>query len=91
MKINIEIDLTPIEARKFLGLPDITPMQERLMKQLEAQMAKGLAMTDPETVLKTWLPMSVQGLDQMRQMVWDAAASVAGARGRGKGAKPDEK
>ena len=26
MKINIEVDLTPDEARRMLGLPDLAPM-----------------------------------------------------------------
>ena len=35
MKINVEIDCTPEEARAFFGLPDVAPMQERLMKEVE--------------------------------------------------------
>ena len=26
MKVNIEIDCTPVEARQFFGLPDVVPM-----------------------------------------------------------------
>jgi hypothetical protein len=39
MKFNIEIDCTPEEARKFLGLPDVSAVQERLMIQVETQMS----------------------------------------------------
>ena len=28
MKVNIEVDCTPDEARRFLGLPDVAPMQQ---------------------------------------------------------------
>lgn len=34
MKITIDVDCTPDEARRFLGLPDVAPMQEALMAQL---------------------------------------------------------
>ncbi len=34
MKVTIEIDCTPIEAREFLGLPDVRPMQSAMMDKL---------------------------------------------------------
>ncbi len=33
MKVNIEIDVTPEEARTFFGLPDVQGMQNRMMQQ----------------------------------------------------------
>ena len=39
MKFNIEIDCTSEEARKFLGLPYVSAVQERLMIQVETQMS----------------------------------------------------
>jgi len=38
MKITVDIDCTPEEARKFLGLPDVAPMQETLMRQVQERM-----------------------------------------------------
>ena len=35
MKITIDIDCTPQEARSFLGLPDVEPMQQALMKMVQ--------------------------------------------------------
>ena len=29
MKVNVEVECTPAEARAFLGLPDVTPLNER--------------------------------------------------------------
>lgn len=31
MKVNIELDMTPEEARKLMGLPDITKLQDKMM------------------------------------------------------------
>ena len=50
MKINIDIDCTPDEARSFLGLPDVKPMQETLIAQLQERMTANLAAMDPETI-----------------------------------------
>ena len=38
MKVNVEIDCTPLEARQFFGLPDVSPMQVAVMEKLQQQM-----------------------------------------------------
>jgi hypothetical protein len=78
MKINIEIDCSPEEARQFLGLPDVQPLQARMMTEIEARMVQGLAAMDPETALKTWLPAGIQGFEQLQKMFWAAASNSAG-------------
>ena len=35
MKIKIEVDCTPEEARNFFGLPNVKPMQEAVMARIE--------------------------------------------------------
>ena len=70
MKINVEVDCTPEEARTFLGLPDMQPMQEVLMKELEARMRANIQAMDPEPIMKTWLPAGMQGMEQMQKMFW---------------------
>ncbi len=80
MKISIDIDCTPEEARAFLGLPDVAPLQAALMKEIEERMRAALHSTDPEALFKTWLPASLQGWEQM-QSFW---RGMAGAKGGGK-------
>lgn len=38
MKVTIDIDCTPAEAREFLGLPNIQPMQEKAIKAVEEKL-----------------------------------------------------
>jgi hypothetical protein len=38
MKISFDIDCTPEELRGFFGLPEVKPMQDRLMAELEEKM-----------------------------------------------------
>jgi hypothetical protein len=78
MKITIEIDCTPAEARAFLGLPDIAPLQEKLMAELETQLRESMRAMDAETMLKTWLPASVQGFEQIQKMFWSQLGQAAG-------------
>lgn len=70
MKFNIEIDCTPEEARSFLGLPDVSGVQERLMGQVEAQMSLALKDMAPDAMLKAWLPAGMEGFDQMQKAFW---------------------
>jgi hypothetical protein len=76
MKISIDIDCTPEEARTFLGLPDVRPMQDAMMMQIQERMTASLHAMEPEVMLKTWLPAGVQGMEQMQKMFW---AQFAGA------------
>ncbi|MEE8506697.1 MAG: DUF6489 family protein, partial [Kiloniellales bacterium] len=57
MKIEINVDCTPEEARTFLGLPDVAPVQAEMMEEVRKRMAAGLEAMDPEAVMKTWLPL----------------------------------
>ncbi|HYM29996.1 MAG TPA: DUF6489 family protein [Candidatus Cybelea sp.] len=70
MKVTVNIDCTPQEARTFFGLPDVEPMQKALMAELQVRMQQNLAAMDPETLLKTWLPVSIQSLEQFQKMFW---------------------
>ena len=56
MKIKIDIDCSPQEARAFLGLPEVAPLQDAMMKELEKRLREGLKSMDPEALIKAWLP-----------------------------------
>ncbi|MDB5492631.1 MAG: hypothetical protein JWO78_2480 [Micavibrio sp.] len=79
MKVNFDIECTPEEARAFLGLPNIAPMQERIMKDMEDRIAENFSKLDPETLVKTWMPMSIQGWNDMQKMFWSQMSQASGA------------
>jgi hypothetical protein len=84
-KLKVEIECTPEEARAFMGLPDVQPMQEALMKECEARLRAGMKAMDPEAMLNSWLPASIQGVEQMQKMFWSQVqqtwTGVAGMTG----------
>ena len=51
MKITMNVDCTPEEARTFLGLPDVKPMQEELMREVQERMAANIKAMEPEAML----------------------------------------
>ncbi len=77
MKLHIDLDFTPEEARAFLGMPDVKPMQEAMMQRMQERMESALQGMDGESLFKTWLPMGVQGLEQLQKFFW----SQMGGRG----------
>jgi len=80
MKIKLDIDCTPEELRGFFGLPDIKPMQEKLLQEVEEQMRANLKALDPETMLKTWLPASLKGFEQLQEMFMSQMAGRSGGK-----------
>jgi hypothetical protein len=80
MKVKVEVDCTPGEARAFLGLPDVQPMQEALMRELEQRLRANMQAMDPEVMVQTWLPASIQGAEQLQKMFWSQVQqTLAGA------------
>lgn len=67
MKVTVNVDCTPEEARAFLGLPDVQPIQEAVMAQMQERMLNSLKSMDPEVLLKTWGPMGLQNFEQMQK------------------------
>ena len=68
MKFQFNLDCTPEEMRQFFGLPEVKPMQDRLMAALEDQMRANLKALDPDAMLKTWLPAGLKGFEQLQEM-----------------------
>ncbi len=80
MKITIDIDCTPDEARTFFGLPNVKPIQDAMLSRMEERMHDALAAMDPETLMKNWLPMGLQGFEQL-QKIFLSQLSAAVSRG----------
>lgn len=77
MKITIDFDATPDEARRFFGLPDVAPMQEALVTEMTERMRTSLNAMDPETLWRQWMPGSgASSVDAMRQF-WEKATQTA--------------
>ena len=81
MKIKFDVECTPEELRGFFGLPDVRPMQEKLLKEVEERLRTNVKALDPEAMLKTWLPAGLKGFEQLQEMFLNQRS------GRGAGKK----
>ncbi len=84
MKVNVEIDCTPLEARQFMGLPDVQPMQTAVMEKLQQQMAANIEKVSPEALMQSWFTFDPKITERFQDMF----ASMAGL---GSTRTPDKK
>lgn len=80
MKIHVDVECTPEEARTFFGLPDVAPMQAAVMREVQDRVMASMKGADAETLLKTWMPAGVAGLEQMQKMFWQSFGQGAAGR-----------
>jgi hypothetical protein len=69
MKVNVEIDCTPVEARTFLGLPDVAPLNDHLVAEMQRRMADNMSAMQPEELMKAWSSFGLQAQDQFRRLM----------------------
>lgn len=80
MKVNIELDMTPEEARRLMGLPDLTRLQDKMLAEMEKRMKAALDTSDPQAMLRAWMPMGGQGFEEFQRLLWDSAKRAAGGK-----------
>ncbi|MCW9034552.1 MAG: DUF6489 family protein [Rhodospirillales bacterium] len=71
MKITVDVDCTPEEARTFLGLPDVKTIQDAMMKEMADKVKANMSSMDPESLMKMWMPMGVESLDQIQKFFFN--------------------
>ncbi len=79
MKMTVEVDCTPVEARAFLGLPDLTPLNDHMVSEMKSRMDANIAMLQPEELMKSWFNLGGQATEQFRKLM--TAASTASMSG----------
>ena len=89
MKFTIDVDCTPEEARRFLGLPDVGPIQEKMLAEMEKRMQESMNGFDMETLMKQWLSPGPGGSDlnkwnEVTQAFWQQMSGFP------KGGKEDQ-
>lgn len=69
MKVNLEVDLTPVEARTLMGLPDLTPLHDQYLGMLQDTMKNGISPDLAEGVIRSWSSTGEAGLQFWRKLL----------------------
>jgi hypothetical protein len=82
MKINVTVDTTPEELRTFFGLPDLGPLQQEWLNQVQSKMKQGMEAMDPTTLmaLNPAFAGQMKLFEAMQKNFWQAFTPGGGER-----------
>lgn len=76
MKVTVDIDCTPEEARRAVGLPDLGPLHEHYVQMLlETMQGGGVKPEMVEGLMRSWAPMGEAGMALWRRLLEGGAKS----------------
>ncbi|MBI3438590.1 MAG: hypothetical protein HY054_08085 [Proteobacteria bacterium] len=79
MKFTVNVECSPEEARRFMGLPDVTPINEQLVEEMGKRMQANLKLMSGESLMSSWMSVGTQAQDAFVKLMTSAASSAAGA------------
>ena len=77
MKMTVEVDCSPEEARRFLGLPDVSALNDHMVREMQARMDANMAMIAPDELMKTWMSFGMGAQEQFAKLMTVGLAGAA--------------
>jgi len=81
MNFKIDIEMTPDELRRALGLPDVSELQQDMIAKVREQMEAGVDGYDPLTLLKPYLNNGIGSMEAFQKLLF-SMMSQYGSGGR---------
>jgi hypothetical protein len=69
MKMTIEVDCTPEEARRFMGLPDVSSLNEHLVNEMKGRIDANMSMISPDELMKNWMAFGTGAQEHFRKLM----------------------
>lgn len=69
MKMTIEVDCSPEEARRFLGLPDVSALNDHLVGEMKKRIDANMAIISPDELVKNWMSFGAGAQEQFRKLM----------------------
>ncbi|MDR7102194.1 DUF6489 family protein [Croceicoccus sp. BE223] len=80
MKVNVEIDCSPEEARRFMGLPDVSRANDVYVDSLVNAMKGAGSLDQVQELIKGFAPMGEMGLRMFQQIVESGTNAAFGGK-----------
>ncbi|MBH0111463.1 hypothetical protein I5E68_00675 [Novosphingobium sp. YJ-S2-02] len=90
MKVNVEVECSPEEARRFLGLPDVTRANDVYVDALANAMKGAGSFDQLQELTKQIAPMGQMGIKLFQQFLENGVAMAMSGAGQGLGDKPKD-
>lgn len=73
MKINVEVDITPAEARAFLGLPDVAPIQQEVLDGMKNKLMSRMeefdsSLFDPSKAMENYFSLYPKWMESFSKL-----------------------
>src|SRR5271168_2506977 len=69
MKMTIEVDCSPEEARRFLGLPDVSTLNDHLVGEMKKRIDANMTMISPDELVKNWMSFGAGAQEHFRKLM----------------------
>ena len=69
MKVTVDVDCSPEEARRFLGLPDLTPVHQAYVERMQKAVTEGVTPESFAELARSWGPRSEAGMNLWKSML----------------------
>ena len=69
MKISIDVDCTPEEVRRLLGMPDLAPLHDIYLDKMKDMLGNGITPDVVEQMMRSWMPMGEVGMNLVSQVI----------------------
>ena len=79
MKMTVEVDCTPEEARRFLGLPDVSALNDHIVAEMQKRIDANLALLSPDELVKNWMAFGAGAQEHFRKLM-EAGIGAASQR-----------
>lgn len=78
MKLTINIDCTPAEARAFFGMPDVEPLNKMVVDEMSRRAKENMdTLADPERLVAAWINMSGKGIEGFQNLMGAAMSGMS--------------
>lgn len=69
MKVTVDFDCTPEEARRLMGLPDLSAVHGAYVDKMTKAISEGLTPDTVNEMMKAWSPMGDASMTLWKTMV----------------------
>ena len=73
MKMTVNVECTPEEARRFVGLPDVSPLNEMLVSEMTSRAQENMKLMSPDAMMRSWMAFGGQAQEGFMKMMTNAA------------------
>jgi hypothetical protein len=80
MKISVDVECTPEEARRAMGLPDLTPVHDAYIDKMKRVIDDGVTPDNFQALIGNWMPMGEAGMNMWRTLLDQMGRAASGGK-----------